>query len=86
MPDAASAECGEVDQECFGPGLHAARHAVLNVLPLHVMCSSSDMKTECDSSQGGRYRLQRILLYDAHPGGLGFCGKVREAQCFFFQK
>ena len=61
----------------FRDGLHAAGHAVLNVLPLFLMCAHGDMATECDNPYDSRYRPERILVYDTHPGGIGLAGQVR---------
>eukprot|EP00891_Asterochloris_glomerata_P009914 jgi/Astpho2/9914/e_gw1.00152.3.1_t len=55
----------------FRDGLHAASHSVLNVLPLFLMCDSSDMGSECDNPYDTRFRPERILIYDKHPGGIG---------------
>lgn len=54
-------------------GLHAAAHAVLNALPLFVMCSAADIGTDCDNPLDTRYRPQRILIYDKIAGGSGLC-------------
>lgn len=48
MPPSARNECQELGLS-FREGIHAASHAVLNVLPLHIMCSPIDMATECDN-------------------------------------
>jgi DEAD/DEAH box helicase domain-containing protein len=32
---------------CFRGGVHAASHAILSILPLHMMCSSCDLGAEC---------------------------------------
>nr|XP_051195016.1 uncharacterized protein LOC127308275 isoform X1 [Lolium perenne] len=55
-------------------GSHAASHALLNILPLHMMCSASDLGTECHETRGNP---ERILLYDKHPGGIGIASKVK---------
>lgn len=62
----------------FRDGLHAASHAVLNVLPAFVMCAAGDMAAECDNPYDSRYRPERILVYDTHPGGIGLAGQVGE--------
>lgn len=63
VPDAAREAVAALPQllEGFPPrelraGLHAAAHAVLNALPLFVMCSGADVGTECDNPADGRYR------------------------------
>lgn len=60
-------------------GLHAAAHAVLNVLPLHVVCNAGDVKAECDNPYATRYRPERLLLYDSQPGGVGLAAQVSTA-------
>ncbi len=61
----------------FRDGIHGAGHALLNVLPLFLMCASSDMATECDNPYDTRYRPERLLLYDTHPGGIGLAWQVK---------
>ena len=58
-------------------GLHAASHAMLNCVPLHLMCDAADMGTECDNPYDSRFRPERLLLYDKHPGGIGLAAQVR---------
>ncbi|KAK9819572.1 hypothetical protein WJX81_002582 [Elliptochloris bilobata] len=55
----------------FRDGLHAASHALLNVLPLRLMCGALDMGTECDNPYDTRFRPERLLVFDKHPGGIG---------------
>jgi hypothetical protein len=38
-----------------------------------MMCSASDLGTECHETRGNP---ERILLYDKHPGGIGIASKV----------
>ncbi|GBG90630.1 hypothetical protein CBR_g50975 [Chara braunii] len=61
----------------FRDSLHAACHAVINVLPLYVMCNVSDVGTECASPHDTRYFPERILIYDRHPGGIGISSQAR---------
>lgn len=61
----------------FRGGLHAASHALLNVVPLHIICNSSDLAPECPNPHDRRYYPERILLYDQHPGGLGVSVQVQ---------
>ncbi|KAG6675366.1 hypothetical protein I3842_15G097700 [Carya illinoinensis] len=61
----------------FHGGLHAASHAVLNVVPLHIICNLSDMAPECPNPHDSRYYPERILLYDQHPGGIGLSVQVQ---------
>jgi DEAD/DEAH box helicase domain-containing protein len=41
-----------------------------------MMCSSSDLGTECVNPHQTRGMPERILLYDKHPGGIGIVSKV----------
>lgn len=61
-------------------GLHAASHALLNVVPLYMMCNATDMAAECDNPYDTRFRPERLLLYDKHPGGIGIAAQVRHAR------
>ncbi|KAL0027014.1 hypothetical protein WJX79_008750 [Trebouxia sp. C0005] len=60
----------------FRDGLHAASHALLNVVPLYMMCNSTDMAAECDNPYDTRFRPERLLLYDKHPGGIGIAAQA----------
>ncbi|KAK2075786.1 hypothetical protein QBZ16_001527 [Prototheca wickerhamii] len=64
----------------FRAAVHAAAHAVLNVLPLFILCNANDVGTgaepgcarwECDSPYDTRYKPERLLIYDKYPGGIG---------------
>ncbi|EXB89115.1 hypothetical protein L484_016676 [Morus notabilis] len=66
----------------FRAGLHAASHALLNVVPLRIICNSSDLAPECANPHDTRYFPERILLYDQHPGGIGVSVQV---QPFFME-
>ena len=61
---------GNGDLELDG-GLHAAGHALANVLPLFVTCAPTDVATECGWSAKHRARPMRLLLYDRLAGGCG---------------
>ncbi|MED6135186.1 hypothetical protein PIB30_043886 [Stylosanthes scabra] len=61
----------------FRGGLHAASHAVLNVVPLHITCNLSDLAAECPNPHDSRYYPDRILIYDQHPGGCGISVQVQ---------
>jgi hypothetical protein len=61
----------------FRDGLHAASHALVNVLPLFLLCNASDLGTECDNPYDTRFRPERLLVYDKHPGGIGLAKQVR---------
>lgn len=61
----------------FRGGLHAAGHALLNIVPLYIICNPSDLASECINPHDARYIPERILLYDPHPGGAGISAKVQ---------
>ncbi|KMT10853.1 hypothetical protein BVRB_5g113540 isoform A [Beta vulgaris subsp. vulgaris] len=61
----------------FRAGLHAASHAVLNVVPLYIICDSSDLAPECANPHETRYAPERILLYDQRPGGTGISMRIQ---------
>lgn len=80
IPDAVVAEASEtVDLRA---GVHAASHAVLNVLPLRVPCGENDVGCECFSadlhSERARYKPLRFLVYDRHLGGVGITARAAE--------
>ena len=60
----------------FLGGIHAAAHAVMNVVPLHVVSDRADLATECPSPFQERIRPLRLVLYDAAEGGSGLCQEV----------
>ena len=45
-------------------------------MPLHLLCEATDMGTECDNPYDSRFRPERLLLYDKHPGGIGLAAQV----------
>ncbi|MCD9645977.1 hypothetical protein HAX54_035467 [Datura stramonium] len=61
----------------FRGGLHAAGHALLNVVPMYIVCNSSDLASECVNPYDPRNVPERILLYDPHPGGTGISAQVQ---------
>ncbi|CAI9113370.1 OLC1v1013955C1 [Oldenlandia corymbosa var. corymbosa] len=61
----------------FRGGLHAACHALLNVIPLYIICNPSDLASECVNPHDARYAPERILLYDPRPGGTGISAQVQ---------
>ncbi|KAK7328471.1 hypothetical protein VNO77_22578 [Canavalia gladiata] len=61
----------------FRGGLHAASHAVLHVVPLHITCNLSDLAPECPNPHDSRYYPERILIFDQHPGGCGISVQVQ---------
>ncbi|KAJ6883153.1 hypothetical protein NC651_029426 [Populus alba x Populus x berolinensis] len=64
-------------QFSFRAGLHAASHALLNVVPLYLRCNSSDLAPECPNPHDSRYFPERILVYDQHPGGTGVSMQIQ---------
>ncbi|XP_057952391.1 uncharacterized protein LOC131146670 isoform X2 [Malania oleifera] len=67
----------EIKNFSFRSGLHAASHALLNVVPLYIICNTSDLASECANPHDTRYIPERILLYDQHPGGTGISAQVQ---------
>ncbi|WVZ21227.1 hypothetical protein V8G54_008549 [Vigna mungo] len=61
----------------FRGGLHAASHAILHVVPLHITCNLSDLAPECPNPHDTRFYPERILIYDQHPGGCGISVRVQ---------
>ncbi|PKU77648.1 ATP-dependent DNA helicase Q-like 3 [Dendrobium catenatum] len=61
----------------FRAGLHAASHALLNVVPLYMMCNTSDLGTECANPHETRDIPERLLLYDQHSGGIGLSLQIQ---------
>ena len=77
VPEKAKARLAEAGmQEQYREGLHAAMHAMLNVLPLHVICGEGDVGAECDNPYSARFRPDRLLLFDRCPGGIGLAYRV----------
>ncbi|CAI5989376.1 unnamed protein product [Closterium sp. NIES-65] len=60
----------------YRASLHAAAHALANMVPLFLSCMASDMGVECASPYDSRFFPQRLLLYDKHPGGIGLAVQV----------
>ena len=58
-------------QEHLRGGLHAASHALINVLPLFARTSANDALTICDYPAAQRYRPRYILIGDRCKGGNG---------------
>lgn len=82
IPDALVAEANAAGVD-LRAGIHAASHAVLNALPLHVPCGDDDVGCECFSAdlhaeRGRRYAPLRFLLYDRHLGGVGIASRASE--------
>ena len=58
-------------------GLHAAAHAVLAVLPIHLSCEPGDFGCECDALKEGRLWPKRLLFFDKRVGGLGIARRAQ---------
>ncbi|KAI3726829.1 hypothetical protein L1987_66635 [Smallanthus sonchifolius] len=67
----------ETEKYSFRGGLHAAGHALLHIVPLYIICNSSDLASECVNPHDTRYIPERILLYDSRPGGTGISAQVQ---------
>ncbi|KAL8134877.1 uncharacterized protein LOC141713110 isoform X2 [Apium graveolens] len=67
----------ETEGYSFRGGLHAACHALMNVVPLYIICNSSDIASECANPYDTRYVPERVLLYDPHPGGTGISAQIQ---------
>ncbi|CAI5471191.1 unnamed protein product [Closterium sp. Yama58-4] len=61
----------------YRASLHAAAHALANMVPLFLACMASDMGVECASPYDSRFFPQRLLLYDKHPGGIGLAVQLQ---------
>jgi DEAD/DEAH box helicase domain-containing protein len=64
VPPSARAECMEKGLD-FKEGLHAAGHAVLNVLPLYLLCNTKDIAAECETMHVMCYIIMKILFVRA---------------------
>lgn len=70
VPDAVREQVAQLPGDVYG-GMHAAVHALSNVLPLLVNCAPQDVATECEWSAEHGARPLRLLLYDRLAGGCG---------------
>ena len=75
VPQAARREMAERGLP-FREGLHAASHALINVVPLFLLCNATDLGSECDNPYDTRFRPERLLIFDKHPGGIGLAKQV----------
>ena len=55
----------------FLGAIHGANHALLHSVPLIVTSERTDVGTECPSTYQARARPLRLVVFDAHPGGIG---------------
>ena len=71
LPPGARARCNDAGVD-FREAVHAAAHAMLNILPLYMVCNSTDVGTECDNpydTVSGERTLSQsktLLTGDAH--------------------
>ncbi|EFH51410.1 hypothetical protein ARALYDRAFT_904519 [Arabidopsis lyrata subsp. lyrata] len=63
VKSAATKSAVEKKNLSFKSGLHAACHALLQVVPLFVRCNYSDLAPKCPNPLEQRYYPSRILLY-----------------------
>ncbi|MGB9176959.1 MAG: DEAD/DEAH box helicase [Methanoregula sp.] len=61
----------------FAGGLHGAEHAMIALMPLHVMCDRWDIGG-LSSPMFGRTGEPVIFVYDAYEGGIGLAEKAYE--------
>lgn len=80
MPQSARREMAERGLP-FREGLHGASHALINVVPLFLLCNTADLGAECDNPYDTRFRPERLLIFDKHPGGIGL---ARQAGALLF--
>jgi len=52
-------------------GIHACTHAILNIVPLFVVCDNTDVNAEHVYISQKRPRPARIIIFDTRPGGIG---------------
>ena len=76
IPDKARALVEQENRE-LRAGVHAAAHALLNVLPLYLMCNAQDAGCECVNESETRWKPERLLIYDRQPGGTGISAQVQ---------
>mmetsp|Transcript_11123 Transcript_11123/g.31072 ORF Transcript_11123/g.31072 Transcript_11123/m.31072 type:complete len:238 (+) Transcript_11123:421-1134(+) len=76
IPDKARALLEQEKRE-LRAGVHAAAHALLNVIPLYLMCNTQDVGVECVSESETRWRPERLLIYDRQPGGTGISAQIQ---------
>jgi DEAD/DEAH box helicase domain-containing protein len=59
-------------------GLHAACHAIANVMPLFTRCSPGDAITHCEHASAKRYEARRLIIADRCKGGNGLSRKIHD--------
>jgi DEAD/DEAH box helicase domain-containing protein len=76
VPDTAITRCVSQDFDVAG-SIHGAEHALIAVMPLHVMCDRWDIggvSTVCHADTG----RPTVFIYDAFEGGIGLAEKATE--------
>ena len=58
-------------------GLHGAEHALIALMPLHVMCDRWDIGG-LSTPSFGEHSEPMIFVYDAYEGGIGLAEKAYE--------
>lgn len=76
----------EARGDSFTGGCHGASHAVMNALPLFVLCDRHDLGTECPAKEATRLRPPRVLVYESSPGGVGICSAALDYSAAIFAK
>jgi len=61
----------------FAGGLHGAEHAIIALMPLHVMCDRWDIGG-LSSSAFGKNCEPTVFVYDGYEGGIGLAEKAYE--------
>ena len=65
----------EDEQLHFMGGIHAMEHALIAMLPLHVLCDRNDIGGIADPWHPGT-QAPTVFVYDGYSGGIGLCKKA----------
>ncbi|MDH4317188.1 MAG: DEAD/DEAH box helicase [Desulfobulbaceae bacterium] len=65
----------EDEQLHFMGGIHAMEHALIAMLPLHVLCDRNDIGGIADPWHHGTH-APTVFVYDGYSGGIGLCKKA----------
>jgi DEAD/DEAH box helicase domain-containing protein len=76
VPDAIRAEINE-ERVDFGGGLHGIEHAMIGVMPFHVMCDRWDIGG-VSTSHHPDTASPTVFIYDGFEGGIGLTEKAFE--------
>jgi DEAD/DEAH box helicase domain-containing protein len=77
IPAALQAEARAEGLDLLG-AIHAIEHAAIGIAPLHAMCDRNDLGGTSHPSHPD-LGLPAILIYDAHPGGVGIASACYES-------